>query len=89
MAGAASLWSRIVAGIAGSFVTASAVVIALPVFTRGHKVDAVTTASMVGFAVWTGAVIWVFAARTATRAWLGLMATTLACVSVVWLAGPA
>ena len=38
----------------------------------GHAGPAVLTGLMLSFLVYVGAVIWVFAVRSATRAWVGL-----------------
>lgn len=76
--------SRVAAAILGGFIFASAVIIALPLLLPGSRVEGVLWSTLLGFALWTGAVIWVFAARSATRAWVGLAAATaIACVPVV------
>ncbi|MGT2490831.1 DUF3649 domain-containing protein [Cupriavidus basilensis] len=36
--------------------------------------EAVMTASLLSYAIYTGAALWAFAARSARRAWLGLLA---------------
>ncbi len=70
------LVSRIVAAILGGYVLgalASVAALALPM----ARPQAVMTGMLASFLFYTGAVIWVFLARSATRAWTGLIA---ACV---------
>lgn len=75
--------SRIVAAIVGGFAFTSAVIVALPLL-PGSKVQWVVGASLLGFALWTAAVVWVFAARSAARAWSGLaLASAVALVPVL------
>jgi len=81
--------SRIVAAIVGGFGFASAVVIALPLLLPGSRVEAVLWATLSGFALWTAAVIWVFAARSAASAWGGLALASLPALAVILLLGGA
>lgn len=43
------------------------------------------TAVLLSFAIYTGAVIWVFAARSATRAWVGVMIPAAVCAALSWM----
>lgn len=73
----AGLFSRITAAVAGGYVVgalSAVAALALPIDT----VQAVLTGSLLSFLVYTTAVIWVFAARTAWRAWGGLAIVSLA-----------
>ena len=85
------LVSRIVAAVAGGYALAalaSVAVLALPV----SRPQAVLTGMLMSFAVYAGAVVWVFAVRSARRAWTGLLlmaAPLLAAACSVWSAGPA
>jgi hypothetical protein len=66
------LLSRLVAAIVGGYALASLAAIAslaLPLQTT----QAVITGQLVSFLVYAGAVVWVFAVRSARRAWLGLL----------------
>ena len=66
------LLSRIVAAIFGGYALAalsSVAVLALPV----DRTQAVIGGIQLSFAVYTGAVVWVFAVRSARRAWVGLL----------------
>jgi hypothetical protein len=66
------LLARIVAAIFGGYALAalaSVAALALPM----SKPQAVLTGMLVSFAVYAGAVIWVFAVRSARRAWAGVL----------------
>lgn len=66
------LVSRIVAAAGGGYglaALASVAAVALPI----SRPQAVITGMLASFAVYTGAVIWVFAVRSAWRAWIGLL----------------
>ncbi|MGJ7579416.1 DUF3649 domain-containing protein [Variovorax sp. RHLX14] len=66
------LLSRIVAAIFGGYALAalsSVAVLALPV----DRTQAVIGGILSSFAIYAGAVIWVFAVRSARRAWVGLL----------------
>jgi hypothetical protein len=52
-----------------------------------HRSEAVLTGMLLSFAVYAGAVIWVFAASDAWRAWAGLGIPTAVLGVVVFLAG--
>jgi hypothetical protein len=70
------LLSRIAAALFGGYALAvltSVAVLALPMAT----VEAVLTGMQASFVVYAAAVIWVFAARSARRAWLGLALAAL------------
>ena len=64
--------SRIIAAIVGgygfTYAFTAALVRVLPV----NKLDALISATLLSFAVYTGAVLWAFACRSARRAWAGL-----------------
>ena len=66
------LISRIVAALFGGYALAalaSVAVLALPI----SKPQAVLTGMLASFAIYAGAVIWVFAVRSALKAWVGLI----------------
>ena len=68
----APLVSRIVAALFGGYALAalgSVAALALPM----DKPQAVLTGMQASFVIYTLAVIWVFAVRSATRAWVGLL----------------
>lgn len=66
------LVSRIVAALFGGYAlaaVASVAALALPI----SKPQAVLTGMLASFAIYAGAVVWVFAVRSAGRAWAGLL----------------
>jgi len=77
------LLSRIVAALFGGYALAalaSVAVLALPM----SKPQAVLTGMLASFAIYTGAVIWVFAVRSATKAWAGLIIVAAPLVLAAW-----
>jgi hypothetical protein len=77
------LVSRIVAALFGGYALAalgSVAVLALP----WSKPQAVLTGMLASFAIFAGAVIWVFAVRSALRAWLGLIMVAAALLPLAW-----
>lgn len=70
------LISRIVAALFGGYALGaltSVAALALPLAPS----EAAFTGMLASFLVYAGAVVWVFAVRSATRAWLGLLAAAL------------
>lgn len=83
--GAAWRWSiasRVLAAALGGYALAallsSALALLLPRISNASRADAVLIASLLSFAVYTVAALWVFHARSASRAWAGLGLWTLA-----------
>lgn len=77
------LISRIVAALVGGYILAalsSVAALALPL----SKPQAVLTGMLASFAIYAGAVIWVFAVRSALKAWLGLIVVALALLPAAW-----
>ncbi|ANN79519.1 DUF3649 domain-containing protein [Bordetella flabilis] len=85
------LVSRILAALLGGYALAalgSVAALALPI----SAPQGVLTGMLASFAVYTGAAIWVFAVRSAWRAWAGLLVAALpllAAAGYVWTRGPA
>jgi hypothetical protein len=70
------LLSRIVAALIGGYALAAlagVAALALPL----DRTQAVITGQLVSFLVFTGVAIWVFAVRSARRAWAGLLLTAI------------
>jgi len=65
--------SRAVAAMVGGFCFASAFVVFLSLLLPGTKIQAVISASLIGFTVWTAAAIVAFATKTAIRAWIWII----------------
>jgi hypothetical protein len=86
--GRSALLSRMVAALFGGYALAaltSVALLALPIGT----VEAVLLGMQASFGVYAGAVVWVFAARSARSAWLGLAVVAmplLAAACRVWAA---
>ncbi len=77
------LLSRIVAALFGGYALAalaSVAVLALPM----SKPQAVLTGMLASFAIYTCAVIWVFAVRSATKAWAGLFIVAAPLLLAAW-----
>jgi hypothetical protein len=77
------LISRIVAAVGGGYVLAallSVAVLALP----ANRIQAVIGGMLGSFAIYAGAVVWVFAVRSATRAWVGLILAALLLLPFAW-----
>lgn len=77
--------SRAIAAIIGGYALAAASTAVLSVLLPMPRVDAVMTATLLSFTVYTCAAIWVFAARDALRAWLGIGLPTLVMGMGLWL----
>ncbi|WP_399678917.1 DUF3649 domain-containing protein [Xenophilus sp.] len=81
--GAGPLVSRIVAAVLGGYALAaltSVAAVALPI----DRAQAVLTGMLASFVVYAGAVIWVFAVRSARRAWAGLLAAAVPLGLAAW-----
>ena len=73
--------SRIVAAQYGGYLFTYAFTAALARVLPMNKVDALVTASLVSFAVYSLAILWAVACRSARRAWAGLsLAVPLAAI---------
>ncbi|MDQ0143446.1 DUF3649 domain-containing protein [Cupriavidus necator] len=68
----AGVGARAVAAIAGGYALAALATAVLALYLPMARQDAVTTATLLSFAIYAGAVVWVFAVRSAWRAWVGL-----------------
>lgn len=77
------LISRIVAAILGGYALASLTSVAALVLPMS-KPQAVLTGMLASFIVYVCAVIWVFAVRSARRAWGGLVIAALPLLLVSW-----
>ena len=77
------LISRILAALFGGYAVAalaSVAVLALPI----SKPQAVLTGMLASFAIYTGAVIWVFVVRSALKAWTGLIVVAAPLLLAAW-----
>lgn len=78
--------SRSLAAVIGGYGCAAAFAAALAVALPLARSEAVLWGTMLSFAVWSLAVIWAFAARSAGRAWLGILLPAAALGAVVLFA---
>lgn len=77
------LISRIVAAVFGGYALAalaSVAALALPI----SKPQAVLTGMLASFAIYSGAVIWVFAVRSAWKSWAGLIVVAAGLALLAW-----
>ena len=65
--------SRIISASLGGYAVTYAVTAALASLLPVARVEAVFIASMPSFLIYLAAIIWVFSASSAARAWLGLV----------------
>jgi len=68
----AGVGARALAAIAGGYALAALATAVLALYLPMARHDAVTTATLLSFAIYAGAAVWVFAVRSAWRAWAGL-----------------
>lgn len=82
---AAGIAARAVAAIGGGYALASLAAVAFAVALPLGRADAVVTGMLASFAVHAAAVVWVFAAGSAARAWCGLLLASAALGAVAML----
>ncbi len=81
------LLSRSAAAILGGYALTSAVVIFLGAVLPLPKSQAILAASLASFAVYTAAIVWVFAVQDNRRAWLGLLLPAVVLAVLGWWLG--
>ncbi|MCY1269553.1 hypothetical protein D9M68_245980 [compost metagenome] len=86
---ALALLSRCAAAILGGYALTSAFVIFLGAVLPLPKGQAVLAGSLASFALYTAAIVWVFAVRDLRRVWLGLLLPALALAALGWGLGRA
>lgn len=79
--------SRITAAIFGGYALTSAVVIFLGAILPLPRSQAILAASLASFAVYTAAIVWVFAVQDNRRAWLGLLLPAAVLAPLGWWLG--
>lgn len=77
--------ARSIAAIVGGYGLAASTTALLALLLPLSRGDAVITATLLSFIVYTCAVVWVFAVRTAWRAWLGLGTAIIVTMAVMLL----
>ena len=77
--------SRALAAIVGGYALTALATMALAIFLPMSRSEASMTATLLSFVIYTCAVLWVFATRSATRAWLGIVVSAIVLGALVWL----
>jgi len=83
-----SVASRVVAAIGGGYLLASLMSIVVARVVPLPHASAVMTGMLFSFLFFACAALWVFAARSARVAWLGLVVPAFVLALVAWLLGP-
>lgn len=78
--------SRVLAAVLGGYIVAALASVSLTLWVSMTRADAVVTGMMTSFLAYLCAVIWCFACRSAWRAWLGLIVTSLVLTALAGLA---
>lgn len=82
-----AIGARVAAAVFGGYALAHTLPIAVSAALPVDRADATLTAIQTSFLVFTAAVLWAFAARSAFAAWMGLLApAVLAGLAAWWLA---
>ncbi len=80
-----ALFSRVLAAVLGGYGLASVATIFLSHVLPSSLPEAVLGATLLSFALYVAAIIWVFATSSATRAWVGLLIPSAALAALSWL----
>lgn len=80
-----SVASRALAAVIGGYALTALATFALAIFLPLSNAEASMTATLSSFLIYTCVVIWVFATRTAWRAWAGIIASMAVLGALVWL----
>ncbi|MBO3274784.1 DUF3649 domain-containing protein [Pseudomonas schmalbachii] len=84
---AAALTSRILAALFGGYALAYSATAFLSVYLPLGRADRVAFASLLCFAVWVAAIVFVFATRSAWRAWCGPLLLSVLLALAAFLPG--
>jgi hypothetical protein len=76
--------SRVAAAALGGYALTYAATACLTLLLPLSKTEAVLTAAMLSFVLYTGAILWAFGASTPARAWLGLLAPAAVCAAIAF-----
>ena len=79
--------SRVVAAPAGCYALVVPATMMLARLLPLSRSEAATAATIAGVLIMPAGIIWVFATRSAGRAWAGLIAVTLLCALIAWTLG--
>lgn len=64
---------------------AAAATALLAVLLPAQRAEAVISATLLSFLIYASAVLWVFSTRSALRAWVGILMTTVLLAAALWL----
>ena len=76
--------SRVVAAIGGGYALAAFSSTALALALRVPREEAALLATLPSFLIFAAAIVWAFTARTAWRAWAGILLPLLLAATVTW-----
>ncbi len=76
--------SRVLAAVVGGYAVGALVSIACALLLPLARSEAVLIGMMLSFAAYAGAVVWVFAARSAWRAWAGILLPCALLAAASW-----
>jgi hypothetical protein len=76
--------SRILAAAFGGYAVTYAATARLTLLMPLAKSEAVLTAAMVSFVIYTRAILWAFAAATPAKAWIGLAVPAALCAALAF-----
>lgn len=79
-----NLLTRILAAVLGGYALAHTLPVMLFSLLPVARSDAALWAAQLSFLVFACAIIWVFAVRTALRAWVGLAVPSVVCGLLTW-----
>lgn len=82
--GGLAIASRALAGLAGGYALAAFFATTLALLSGGGRAEAAHAGAVPSFLVLTAAILWAFAARSALRAWLGIILPTLLLACATW-----
>lgn len=80
-----AMLSRVLAAVLGGYGLASVAILFLSHVLPSSLPEAILGATMLSFAIYIAAIVWVFAAASATRAWFGLLLPATVMVALSWL----
>lgn len=79
---------RVVAAILGGYAMAALASIVCATLLPIGRAEGVLTGMLISFAVYAGTVVWVFAAGTALRAWIGMLIPMAVLAAAAWFSWP-
>lgn len=78
------VFSRVIAGFMGGYILTAYITMVLAELLPMARADAVVLASLLSYVWFCMAIIWVFAVRSALKAWLGMLAGVILFAAVYY-----